>query len=393
LLVQCRKQINTKEFIMKRRSFVIMSGSAVSSFIAHGAVKSNKSEQFISIGHTSALSGKSGFKGLSLKSGIQTAFESINSEGGIKGKYLKLIALDDGHETLKTITNCDSLIEKDGVIGLVSTLGTDQSIAAAKIALARGVPIIGPSTGSQAESLSNNDFVYHIRASYAAEIKKSLNQFTAGGTIEKKIGVLHFTGSHGDEINKLLKEQAKIMGIKPAFEMKFNDSTSMPDIVKSITDAGVTDIIVAAYYEKILALFKEINKQKASFQVSTTSYIGPIEQNSNESAALRGLMVTQIVPEYTGVQTELVQNYKRDTKKFGDGIFSYYSLEGYISAMVVAKAARLIDGEPSPQKLKIALDNLSTSIGGYSVNFKNKNHVGSQYVGISAINHQGKLIN
>ncbi|MEO8005049.1 MAG: ABC transporter substrate-binding protein, partial [Betaproteobacteria bacterium] len=67
-------------------------------------------------------------------------FETVNSKGGVNGRKIKLLSLDDGYSPPKTIEQTRKLVEADEVLLLFSSFGTPPNTAALKYLNAKGVP-------------------------------------------------------------------------------------------------------------------------------------------------------------------------------------------------------------------------------------------------------------
>ena len=67
----------------------------------------------IILGQSCALKGPAQALGQGMRDGALAWFKHINAEGGIKGKIIKLITLDDGYEPEACVLNTKQLIEKD----------------------------------------------------------------------------------------------------------------------------------------------------------------------------------------------------------------------------------------------------------------------------------------
>ena len=59
-------------------------------------------------------------------------FEMVNAQGGINGRKIRLISLDDGYSPPKTIEQTRKLVESDEVLLLFSSFGTPPNTAAMK---------------------------------------------------------------------------------------------------------------------------------------------------------------------------------------------------------------------------------------------------------------------
>jgi len=64
----------------------------------------------IIIGSTSALSGHASFLGTQYNRGAEAWFNQVNEQGGIHGRKIRLISLDDQYDPPKTIVNTEMLI-------------------------------------------------------------------------------------------------------------------------------------------------------------------------------------------------------------------------------------------------------------------------------------------
>ena len=75
-------------------------------------------------------------------------FKMINDQGGINGRKVNLISLDDGYSPPKTIEQVRRLVENDEVLALFSTLGTPTNSAIHKYVNQKKMPHLFVSTGA-----------------------------------------------------------------------------------------------------------------------------------------------------------------------------------------------------------------------------------------------------
>src|SRR5262245_18285270 len=100
----------------------------------------------IVFGQAAVLEGPASALGQGMRLGLQAAFEEQNRKGGVHGRKLKLVSVDDGYEPDKSIVAVKKLIEEDKVFALIGSVGTPTANAAQPIAQAAKVPYIGPFT-------------------------------------------------------------------------------------------------------------------------------------------------------------------------------------------------------------------------------------------------------
>jgi ABC-type branched-subunit amino acid transport system substrate-binding protein len=75
-------------------------------------------------------------------------FKMINDQGGINGRKINLISLDDGYSPPKTVEQVRKLVEDDNVLALFDTLGTPTNSAIQKYVNAKKVPHLFLATGA-----------------------------------------------------------------------------------------------------------------------------------------------------------------------------------------------------------------------------------------------------
>jgi branched-chain amino acid transport system substrate-binding protein len=101
----------------------------------------------IKIGGVFPFSGPASSIGLVGK-GVLAYVQSINDRGGINGRKINYIALDDAYSPPKAVEHVRRLVESDEVAFIFSQLGTPGNSAASKYLAAKGVPTIAIVTGS-----------------------------------------------------------------------------------------------------------------------------------------------------------------------------------------------------------------------------------------------------
>jgi branched-chain amino acid transport system substrate-binding protein len=95
----------------------------------------------IRIGQTAPYSGP--LSSLSIFGRIEAAYlKKINESGGINGRKINLISLDDAFSPPKTVEQTRKLVESDEVLAVVGSIGTPTNLATSKYLNSKGVPQI-----------------------------------------------------------------------------------------------------------------------------------------------------------------------------------------------------------------------------------------------------------
>ena len=102
----------------------------------------------IKIGQSAAYSGPAAVVGTMTRAHADY-FKMINEQGGVNGRTLKVISLDDGFNPARTVANARTLVEDDHVAFMFGTTGDPTNLAILPYLRKRGVPLLFPISGSR----------------------------------------------------------------------------------------------------------------------------------------------------------------------------------------------------------------------------------------------------
>jgi ABC-type branched-subunit amino acid transport system substrate-binding protein len=97
------------------------------------ATETDSSAEIV-LGMSTVLTGAAANLGKDMQRGVLVGFERENRAGGVNGRKLRLIALDDGYEPTRTAPNMRQLIEKDNVLAVIGNVGTPTAVVAIPLA-------------------------------------------------------------------------------------------------------------------------------------------------------------------------------------------------------------------------------------------------------------------
>ena len=138
--------------ITSRRGFVggasalaLLSGSRAA--FAQKKYDNGASDTEIKLGHCGPYSGPASAYGV-IGKGIEAYWKSVNDAGGINGRKVNFVTLDDGYSPAKTVEVVRQLVEQDKVLCLFNTLGTPSNTAIQKYMNQKKVPQLYVATGA-----------------------------------------------------------------------------------------------------------------------------------------------------------------------------------------------------------------------------------------------------
>src|SRR5437899_8664722 len=101
----------------------------------------------IKIGNTNPYSGAASADG-TIGKALTAYFKKVNDEGGINGRKINFVTLDDGYSPPKTVEMVRRLVEQDQVAFVFQTLGTPTNSAIHKYLNEQKVPHLFVATGA-----------------------------------------------------------------------------------------------------------------------------------------------------------------------------------------------------------------------------------------------------
>lgn len=341
----------------------------------------------IKIGQVCALSGPAQGLGKAMQAGANAFFELVNSQGGINGRKIKLITLDDGYEPKRTIPATKKLINDEKVFMLFGYVGTPTSKAVVPITKKAGIPYFGPFTG--AEFLRNpvSPNVYNIRASYFQETEEHVHQLV-DVLGKKNIAIFYQNDGYGKAGLGGAQKALKKRGLKLSVMGHYKRNTvDVQAGLASIQKANPDGVIMIGAYKPCAAFIKAAKSAGMNSIFLNVSFVGSIPLAKELGADSDGVIVTQVVPLPWDVSIPLVAEYQKNMKKYSPNIeIGFASLEGYLDAKILAHNLKVVGKDLSRSSLINALDNMSNQdFGGVSVGFGVQDHQGLETVYLTVI--------
>ena len=182
-------------------------------------------------------------------------FQKINDEGGINGRKIRLISLDDGYSPPKAVEMVRRLVEQDEVLFIYQPLGTPSNSAIHKYMNAKKVPQLFVATGAT-KWADPKDFPWTMgwQPNYQTEGKIYAKDIMTTQP-NAKVAVLYQNDDYGKDLLKGLKDgfgdkAGKLIVAEASYEV--SDPTVDSQIV-SLKGSGA-DVFINVATPKFAAL-------------------------------------------------------------------------------------------------------------------------------------------
>lgn len=358
------------------------------------AVAAGGAQADIVIGQSVPLTGTLAATGKDMALGVKVYLDLANAQGGVQGQKLRHVVKDDAYKTEETIRLTKELIEKDKAVALIGYAGTGNISELLKqgVLAAGNVPLIAPYTGGEPLRKPYNPYIFHIRAGYADEAAKMVDQFVSSGLT--KVGVFYQNDPFGQAglagVEQALKKHKLEPVARGGYEKGGEDVAAAVDTLKK---AAPQAIIMIAVMRPAAAFVREYRKLDRAAQIFSISVInGPELFKMVGESAGRGIGITQVMPSPHVGTGGLVKEYLKAMKTFApEASPSYTSFEEFVGAKVLVEGIKRVKGEITPGQVIKALETLELDLGGFQVKFGPNQRTGSQFVDVTFLRANGEL--
>ena len=296
----------------------------------------------IVFGQSAALSGPASGLGINMRRGIEAAFYEANQNGGVHGRQLALISMDDAYEPDIAIANTTSLIEEEQVFALIGAVGTPTSRSAVPIANQAGIPYIAPFTGADfLRDVSRLTTVINLRANYNQEAEEMVERLTEDLGI-RRIALMYQDDSFG---------RAGYRGVAAALDRREmglvstgvypRNTTAVKTALLDVWEGRPEAVIMIGAYEPIATMISWARRTEMDSLYMTLSFSGGLALAQELGPYGKGVYVTQVVPFPRDESFPVVSAYLDALSAYDPSApHDFVSLEGYLAGRLAIEALR-----------------------------------------------------
>lgn len=305
----------------------------------------------IRLGMSAPLSTKAGALGKDYRDGANLVFQQANISGGIQGRPIELVCLDDGYEPVQTVNNTRQLLSDPKLFALFGYVGTPTVNAVLPLLRKSRVPFIAPFTGAQLIRQSQDDFVFNFRASYAEEIQRQVAQLVDQQGI-RRIGLLVQADEFGASVERLILDALKQRQLSPLIITRYQRNTDdIGTAVHQLRSASLELVMTVGHYQAIANAIEIAQKHDFHPAYSVVSFTGVTELRKKLKPPYVVYASTVMPFPEANSSSRLVQSYLAAARKTGSHTPSDVGLEGFTSATLVMSALKACGRDISRQCL------------------------------------------
>ncbi len=353
-----------------------------------GSVTPGVSPETVMFGQSCALRGPARALGEGMRLGITAAFQEVNRAGGVHGRRLSLITLDDRYEPEAAIANTGRLINETRVFALIGAVGTPTSKAAEPIATEAGVPYVGAFTGAEfLRDVRRRPTVVNVRASYYQETEEMVERLTRDLGV-KRIGILYQDDSYGRAGLAGTLQALDRRGMTLAAEATYPRNTrAVKTALLDLRLGNPEAVIIVGAYQPVATFIKWSRRLDFDPIFVNISFVGSSALAKALGASGKGVIITQVVPFPHDRSIPVVARYHEALRTVAvHAEPGFVSLEGYLTGRVAVEALRRAGPDPGRKAFIAGLQKAGTlDLGGFVLRYGEHDNQGSDRVYLTVI--------
>ncbi len=158
----------------------------------------------------------------SIAQGARAQFKYVNANGGIDGREIDFVTLDDAYEPARAVQNARRLVQEEQVFALFNTLGTANNVAIWDYANEQKVPQVYVATGASSwgADIGAHPYTTGWQPDYVTE-SQVYADYLEGEKPNAKVAVLYQNDAFGEDLLNGFKEATEGTGIEVVAEESY----------------------------------------------------------------------------------------------------------------------------------------------------------------------------
>lgn len=328
------------------------------------------SDSEVLLGMSAVFSGPAKELGRAMQLGLEAAFQAANAQGGVHGRRVRLVALDDADEPERTRANARELVLTREVFALLGAVSGAAAGALTPLANEQRMLLFGSRDGGPAVRRDPPDrYVFNYRPGFDLETAALVRHFVEVRQLKpSQIAVFaqdDETGRAGFDgvVRALRRYDARAADRVPRFTYPRNTSEVRAAVEAALAKRGsLRAIVVVAAYRPAAQFIYQLRAKKHPALIACLSFVGgrPLADELAQlgPAAGDGVLVTHLVPP-PGSEASGVRRYRDALRALApQEVPTFGSLEGYVAGSLLLEGLRRAGPDLDTERLVEALESI-----------------------------------
>ena len=376
---------------MKRRQLLVQgAGIAAAALVSPAAIRSAAAATPIVVGQSAALTGPQAGFGTAMRDGIQAALQHVNRSGGVNGRAIQLMSLDDQGDKAKTEANVELLTGNGKIVALTGFTTRPCSEAGAVLAAKEEIALVGAFSGTPLLYGEKASTTFTTRASYEREMEQIVQHYRLLGM--SRFGFLHLEDARTTNVpllEKILAKQGGKLTVTAGVDRK---GTGQNEAAMKTLDANQPDVlIILANNAPLTSLLREYAPRTMLLPKVVISFVDREKLLADLGKDAAGVGFSVVVPEYTREKYWVVREFAGIAREMKVAI-TPVSLEGFITGLALAEGFKNARSESRAALIEGMGKVGGLDLGYTNMRFSKNERTGSRFVDLSLASRTAGLV-
>lgn len=385
-----QSSVNQIEFKTLAAIFGLFASAAL-----YGADAPGIFDDQIVFGQSACLSGPNSLLGETYRIGIVAAFEELNDNGGIDGRKIELITLDDAYEPELAAANASHFVEKANVFAVVGGVGTPTTARIAPVLKSAGIPFVGHVTGANfLHDKKRFPNVVNLRASYLDEVRV-LTDYMINERGLKRLGIIYQDDAFGRSVLKDYLTAIEEQDGKLLAKTRYTRNThAVHASLFALARADLDAILLVGTYAANAEIINLANSLGHDYTLANLSFSLSQEIRQRVEELSDRILLTEVMPDPNDPTSMFAARFRNAMLFAGDSastLLNEVSFEGYLLGRYIISTLNRMDGQYTRESfLEHLMPTQPVSLDDWSIGFQADSNTGSHYVRLTVLDEKEK---
>lgn len=364
----------------------------------------------IVFGQTACFSGPNKNLGLWYRAGILAAFQEQNDRGGVYGRLLRLISLDDAYEPDLAAANAERFVSENNVFAVIGGVGTPTAKRIVPVLRTAQIPFVGPFTGADfLREAKKYPHIINLRAGYFDEIYELVHHMI-DDLGKSRFGIIYQDDAFGRSVLRNYKDVLDSRDLPILAKTSYSRNThAVHASLFALDKADLDAILIVGAYAANSEIINLANSLGHKYIIANLSFVLSRELEKRIHSPSDRIVVTEVMPDAQNLNSHIVRQFQRAIRlspedhqhPFNEVCLEGYILGRYLIAVLDRMAGELTGALPTslPREYKTEVlgdmgdkltreqflkDAMSPAkpvvIGDWVIHFKSGKNAGSSYI-------------
>ena len=353
----------------------------------------------IVFGQSACFTGPNRNLGLYYRAGILSAFEERNREGGINGRTLRLVSLDDGYEPKQAAANAERFAAENDVFAVIGGVGTPTAKRIAPVLRTAGIPFVGPFTGADfLHNFNRYPNVINLRAAYLDEVVTMVD-YIVNDLGKSRFGVIYQDDDFGRSVLRDYQIALDAHDLPILAKTAHSRNTHAVHAgLFMISKADLDAILIVGSYAANSEIINLSHSLGHDYIVANLSFVLSHELKKLVENHSNKILVTEVIPDPNSISSQVAQRFRDalrpeyEESETVTSLVNEVALEGYILGRFVIDVLERMDGVLTREQfMDVALSPEKVMIDDWSLQFAPGTNSGSRYIRLTDLGEDQPL--